>query len=111
MADENYSVPVETMKVFQQGIINNLLLKNLHKELNSVSNLVKYQGSDFPKVPINWPFCESISALKGLEASMINILNKKMYNVQPQTVVIDVDHANLVYMSVYVIFVKRFILK
>jgi crotonobetainyl-CoA:carnitine CoA-transferase CaiB-like acyl-CoA transferase len=100
MTSENYSVPEEAMKVFQQGIVNNPLLQHLHKELDSVSHLVKYQGSDFPKVPINWRFCESISALKGLEASMINIINKKKYNAEPQAVLIDTDHANLFYMSV-----------
>ena len=100
MALENYSVPAEAMSVFQQGIVNNPLLRNLHKELNSVSHLVKYRGNDFPIVPINWRFSESISALKGLEASMINILNKKKYNTQPQAVLIDTDHANLFYMSV-----------
>ena len=100
MVVEKYSIPEEAMKIFQHGIVNNPLLKNLHKELSSVSHLVKYQGSDFPKVPINWRFCESISALKGLEASMINIFNKKKYNAQPQAVLIDVNHANLFYMSV-----------
>jgi hypothetical protein len=100
MSAEQYSVPAESMKVFQQGIMNNPLHKSLHEELKSVAHLVKYEGFDFPKVPINWRFCESISALKGLEASMINILNKKKYNAEPQSVLINTDHANLFYMSV-----------
>jgi hypothetical protein len=100
MSAEQYSVPAEAMKVFQQGIVNNPLHKSLHEEFKSVAHLVKYEGSDFPKVPINWRFCESISALKGLEASMINILNKKKYNAEPQSVLINTDHANLFYMSV-----------
>ena len=42
MKIERYSVPEETMKVFEDGIVNNPLLKNLHKELSTVSHLVKY---------------------------------------------------------------------
>jgi hypothetical protein len=100
MSVEQYSVPVEAMKVFQEGIMNNSLHKNLQKDLKSVVHLLKYEGGDFPKVPINWRFCESISALKGLEASMINILNKKKHNAEPQSILINTDHANLFYMSV-----------
>jgi hypothetical protein len=88
------------MRVFKKGIVNNPLHKNLHNDLNSVAHLIKYTGSNFPKIPINWRFCESISALKGLEASMINIFNKKKYDAEPQSVFINTDHANLFYMSV-----------
>ena len=100
MTTEDYSVPAEAKKVFEQGIVNNPCHKSLHDELKSVAHLVKYKGNDFPKVPINWRFCESISALKGLEASMINIFNQKKYGAQPLPVLIDTDHANLFYMSV-----------
>jgi len=100
MSVEQYSVPVEAMKVFQEGIMNNPLHKNLQEDLKSVVHLLKYEGGDFPKIPINWRFCESISALKGLEASMINILNKKKHNAEPQSILINTDHANLFYMSV-----------
>ena len=100
MSIEQYSVPAEAMKIFQQGIGNNHLHNNIHNELQSVAHLVRYEGNNFPMVPINWRFWESISALKGLEASMINILNKKKYNVEPQYVLINTDHANLFYMSV-----------
>jgi crotonobetainyl-CoA:carnitine CoA-transferase CaiB-like acyl-CoA transferase len=99
MSTERYSVPSEAKKVLEDGIVNNPLQKNHREELKSVLHLVTYEGSDFPKVPINWRFCESMAALKGLEASMINILNKKKYNAEPQPVVINTDHANLVYMS------------
>ena len=100
MTIEQYSVPAEATKIFERGIVNNPLHKSLQEELKSVAYLVKYKGTDFPKVPINWRFCESISALKGLEASLINIFNKKKYGAQPLPVIIDTNHANLFYMSV-----------
>ena len=99
MSVERYSVPSEAKKVLEEGIINSPFQNNYREELKSVLHLVTYEGSNSPKVPINWRFCESMAALKGLEASLINILNQKKYNAQPQPVVINTDHTNLLYMS------------
>jgi hypothetical protein len=51
-------------------------------------------------IPINWRLAESISALKGLEAAMINVLLKRKYGLPPQEAVIDTDHAQLFFMSI-----------
>jgi hypothetical protein len=51
-------------------------------------------------IPINWRLAEYISALKGLEAAMINVLLKRKYGLPPQEAVIDTDHAQLFFMSI-----------
>jgi hypothetical protein len=40
-------------------------------------------------MPINWRFAESISALKGLEATILNVLLARKYGIEPQEVVIN----------------------
>lgn len=85
---ENYSVPREAQRVFEDGILNN----PLHAwalDLHSLAKNVQFEGAERPSIPINWRFAESISSLKALEATMINYLNQKKYNAPPADVTIN----------------------
>ncbi|KAF3294222.1 hypothetical protein TWF132_003653 [Orbilia oligospora] len=95
----NYSIPQEALKLLKEGILENPLMGNLPKELQSLSKHLHFEGSDKPSVPINWRFAESISALKGFEALMLNLLIAKKYETQPLDITIDTDHASLFFMS------------
>ncbi|KAK2017372.1 CoA-transferase family III [Colletotrichum eremochloae] len=94
-----YSVPQEAEAVFQHGILSNPLMKDLPSDLRTLSQHVKFEGSPKPSVPISWKFAESISALKALEATMLNRLLQKKYKVAPLDVTINTDHASLFYFS------------
>lgn len=87
---QDYSIPREAQKVLHDGILNNVLIaRTLPKEVGKCAEKVEFVGTDKPSIPINWRFAESISALKGLEASMINVLLKRKYGAEPQKVVIN----------------------
>lgn len=86
----SYSIPEETEKIFHEGILKNpLIAKLLPPEAEELAGYVRFEGSRLPSVPINWRFAESVSSLKALEATMVNVLLKKKYNVQPQKVTIN----------------------
>jgi hypothetical protein len=86
----NYSIPNQTHKVFQDGILRNqLIASTLPEEIEECSRKIRFEGTEKPSIPINWRFAESISALKGLEAAMVNVLLKKKYGVEPQEAVIN----------------------
>ncbi|KAI0846762.1 CoA-transferase family III [Daldinia vernicosa] len=99
MSSTGYSVPQEAQRLFQDGILNNPLMKGLPQELQSLSQIVQFEGSAKPSIPINWRFAESISAIKAFEATMLNYLITKKYNVAPSNVSINTDHASLFFMS------------
>jgi hypothetical protein len=85
-----YSIPKETQKVFKDGILKNpLIASTLPKDIEESAKTVRFEGTDSPSLPINWRFAESISALKGLEAAMINVLLKRKYGLEPQEAVIN----------------------
>jgi len=89
-ATDLYSVPQQAEKVFQQGILENpLISKELPTDFISSAAKVKFQGSDFPSIPINWRFAESISALLAFEGAFINQLLNKKYELEPQDIIID----------------------
>lgn len=86
----SYSIPQETLKVFRNGILNNPLIAHmLPEDITQCASTVHFTGTDQPSLPINWRFAESISALKGLEAAMTNVLLKRKYNLEPQEAVIN----------------------
>jgi hypothetical protein len=86
----NYSIPIETRKIFQDGILyNQLIASTLPEEIEECSKMIRFEGTEKPSIPINWRFAESISALKGLEAAIVNVLLKKKYGVEPQEAVIN----------------------
>ncbi|KAH7391124.1 CoA-transferase family III domain-containing protein [Phaeosphaeria sp. MPI-PUGE-AT-0046c] len=96
-----YSIPKEAQKVFQNGILSNpLIASTLPKDIEDAAKTIRFEGSDQPSVPINWRFAESISALKGVEAAIVNVLLKQKYGVEPQDAVINTDHAQLFFMSI-----------
>ncbi|KAH9821974.1 CoA-transferase family III [Teratosphaeria destructans] len=94
-----YNVQGEAEKVFQEGILHNNLVPSLPSQIREASQLVTFNGNSSPSIPINWRFAESISALKAFEASMLNVLRSKKYDVKLSEVTIDTDHASLFFMS------------
>ena len=89
-SSKSYSVPNETQHVFDNGILNNpLIAPTLPAEIAECAKKVQFKGTSKPSIPINWRFAESISALKGLEAAMINVLLKRKYGLEPQEAIID----------------------
>ncbi|RFU80005.1 transferase family III [Trichoderma arundinaceum] len=80
-------------------------LQNSHSTHYSVpleSKNVFYEGTAKPSIPINWRLAESTAALKALEATAVNVLLKRKYNVSPQNVIINTDHAQLFLMSAFI---------
>ncbi|KDR76545.1 hypothetical protein GALMADRAFT_156064 [Galerina marginata CBS 339.88] len=98
---DTYSVPQESQKLLLEGLINNRLHASAPSEIKEAAKHVEYVGSKAPSVPINWRFAESVSAIKGFQGSMLNVLLKKKYGVEYQKIVIDTDHAQLFFMSPY----------
>ncbi|KXJ87105.1 CoA-transferase family III domain-containing protein [Microdochium bolleyi] len=95
-----YSVPKEARKLLLEGIVGNpLVTPHLPAEIAQAADKVSFTGSDEPSIPINWRFAEGISALKGLEASLLSVLLKKRYGADFVDVAIDTDHAQLFIMS------------
>lgn len=86
---ESYSVPQESRKLLLDGIINNKLHSSSPAELKEAAAAVEYVGSKSPSIPINWRFAESISAIKGFQGSMLNVLLKKKYGADYQKIVIN----------------------
>ncbi len=75
LTPETYSVPFQTRKLLDEGIFRNpWTSKSLPPETEEFGAKVKYVGSDAPSMPINWRFVESITTLKGLEATLLNVL-------------------------------------
>jgi hypothetical protein len=90
LSPETYSVPQQTEKLFREGILQNpLISKILPPEALKYGGKIRFVGSNLPSIPINWRLAESISTLKGLEATMLNVLLTKKYGVEPQEVIIN----------------------
>ena len=98
-----YSVQEEAQKCLLEGILNHKGHKNLPKECHEYFKLVKYVGGDQPKMAINWRLAESVASLKGFEAIMMNLLLSRKYNLTPQEVTINTDHAQLFLMSFFLL--------
>ncbi|KAK5045785.1 hypothetical protein LTR84_008878 [Exophiala bonariae] len=94
-----YSVPDESRTLLRDGILNHRLHSSLPPECKEFAQYVKYEGSAAPSIAINWRFAESVSSLKGLEATLINVLLGRKYDEPPKEVVINTDHAQLFFMS------------
>lgn len=83
-----YSVPGESGILFRQGILENPRMQFLPPELRDLSRLVHFEGNALPSIPVNWRWAESISALKALEATMLNLLLQLKYKILPVEVTI-----------------------
>ncbi|KAF8242556.1 CoA-transferase family III [Wilcoxina mikolae CBS 423.85] len=103
MADLEYSIPSETLKLLIDGIVNNPLHQDAPAEIHDAVKHIFYEGNASPVIPINWRLAESISAIKGFQAAMINILLKRKYGLDEYpTIKINTDHAQLFIMSAVV---------
>jgi hypothetical protein len=86
----SYNVPRAAAQVFHKGILENpLIASHLPREAEACSQSISFTGSSFPSIPIPWRFAESISALKALEGTFINILLGRKYGVSPQEITIN----------------------
>jgi hypothetical protein len=87
---DDYSVQEETNRVFREGILRNPLFKQyLPEDYEASAKHIKFAGSAFPIIPINWRFAESVSAIKAYEATVVNSLVKRKYGVDPGEVIIN----------------------
>ena len=85
-----YSVPRESKKLFIEGILENPLIKGLlPAELIDSAQLIRFEGNELPSIPVNWRWAESIAALKAFEATTLNYLLKRKYNIPPVEVTIN----------------------
>ncbi|KAJ5596010.1 hypothetical protein N7450_002468 [Penicillium hetheringtonii] len=97
---DQYSVPIEARQVFEKGILQNpLMTSSLIGELRSLSEHVRFEGSSRPIIPVNWRLAESISAIKAFEATMLNLLLTRKYQIDPVDILINTNHASLFIMS------------
>ena len=97
---EAYSVPDETSKVFQRCILEDgRTAKDLPEGITEAAAKIHFTGSPDPSIPVNWRFAEAVASLKGLEASLVNLLLKRKYGAELQEVSINTDHATLFVMS------------
>lgn len=92
---KDYSIPEETHRLLWNGIVLNSSQRNLPSELGKAAEQVTFTGSSRPSIPINWRFAESIAALKGFEAAMINVLLKKRFSSDYRPVTINTYARNL----------------
>ena len=95
----SYSVPAECKRVLKNGILDHPAHQDLPAECRDIFDLVKFEGHHEPRMAINWRFAESVCALKGLEAILVNVLLSRKYSLPHQEVVINTDHAQLFLMS------------
>lgn len=86
----DYSVPEQAKQLFNKGILENpLIASDLPAGAAAAASKISFTGSDLPGIPINWRFAESISALNALEATLINVLLRRKYGLEPVSINID----------------------
>ncbi|KAK4506124.1 hypothetical protein PRZ48_004089 [Zasmidium cellare] len=96
-----YSKPNETKKVFENDILSNpLIAPSLPAKIRDAASHVHFTGDDSPSLPVNWRFAEAVSALKGLEASLVNVILDKKYHTAMRDVTINTDKASMFIFSV-----------
>ena len=71
-----YSVPLTSMRYLVDGISKHPGHLALPTECHELSKFINYVGDEQPKMATNWRLAESVSALKGFEAIMLNLLLK-----------------------------------
>ncbi|KAJ5175114.1 CoA-transferase family III [Penicillium canariense] len=99
MQPPDYSVPQAAQRLLEDGILDNNLMSHLPPELKALARNIQFTGASKPSIPINWRLAESISALKALEATMLNLLLTRKYEIAPVKATINTDHASLFFMS------------
>ena len=94
--DASYDLQAETAQIFKNGILMNPRINRyLPQDVLSSASAIRFSGNPNPSLPLNWRIAESVSALKGLEATLVNVLLHCKYGLPPQSVTIDTDHAVL----------------
>ncbi|KAJ7924365.1 hypothetical protein B0H13DRAFT_2184495 [Mycena leptocephala] len=83
-------------QTFLEEIICNPKHRGPPTLVNDLANNVVFEGNDPPSMPMNWL---ATSALKALEVTLVNTLIEKKYAVKTDTVLINTDRANLLYMG------------
>lgn len=78
-----YSTPLESKRIFLESIAQNALLPSLPRNFARCAKLVHLHGNAAPSIPVNWRWAESISALKALEATMVNCLLMDKFEMEP----------------------------
>lgn len=100
---DSYSVPRESQSLLSSALLKNpKISKDIPGEAAAFASKVRFTGSDLPSIPINWRFAESAASLKGFEACVVAALLKKKYNVDLKGAEINIDHAQLFFMSTLV---------
>lgn len=99
-SSEDYSIIRESYQLLRSAIINHPEIRRLLPiDVEQYASKIKFTGSGKPSIPVNWRFAESIAVLKALEGIMINALLQRKYDIEPQEVVINIDHAQLFIVS------------
>ncbi|KAK1216289.1 hypothetical protein PQX77_021098 [Marasmius sp. AFHP31] len=99
MTTPPYSVPTQAAQLLKHGLIFNSLHQSCPAEVQDTYKLIEFRGADLPSIPVNWRLAESIAAIKGFEASMLNVLLRRKLGIEPPKIVIDTDHAQLFFMA------------
>ncbi|KIW13305.1 hypothetical protein PV08_08493 [Exophiala spinifera] len=95
-----YSIVDQSYQLLHSGILNNpVILKLLPSKAAEYAKRIKFEGCHKPAFPINWRFAESIAVLKATEGIMMNALLEQKYGVEPEDVVVNIDHAQLFLIS------------
>ncbi|TLD14458.1 hypothetical protein PspLS_11222 [Pyricularia sp. CBS 133598] len=93
-------IPAEARKIYHEQILANPLIRNsLPRGIQRAAQSIVFTGTNAPTLPVNLRFAESISSLKALEASLLNLVLEMKYGVLPKKVEINTDHAQLFIMS------------
>ncbi|OQU97090.1 hypothetical protein CLAIMM_03086 [Cladophialophora immunda] len=100
--DAKYSVPKQAEQVFWRDLVENpLVSKYLPPDIRVAASTIRFTGKDAPTLPVHWRLAESASALLALEAALVGLLLNKKYGVPAPEVEIDVEHAQLFLMSLF----------
>jgi hypothetical protein len=84
-----YLVSKEAAKLLINRIISNPLIRNLLANASDLYKYIKYKGNNLLSIPVNWRLIESIAALKGFEAIILNYLLSKKYKTVLVDIIID----------------------
>lgn len=99
-SSHGYSVLDECHKLLRTAILDHPETARLLPASAWVDvDKIEFKGSTSPSIPVNWRFAESIAVLKALESVMLNALLRVKYDIPPQEVVVNVDHAQLFVIS------------
>ncbi|PCG91940.1 CoA-transferase family III [Penicillium occitanis (nom. inval.)] len=101
-AVSSYSVLSESKRLLTKALLNNpKISKDIPRDAIDFAPRVTFTGSEVPSIPVNWRFAESVASLKAFEACIVSALLKRKYNVELTGASINIDHAQLFFMSAF----------